>query len=352
MTAFLAAVAVMASSCGDDVDTTQDRREVRTSFAGFNKRVIERNPAGICRLMTRVAQRQLGSIGHGGPSSCKEDVREFLKSIEDDPSSRPVRPRIVRMSIDGDRATVIADYKPDDDAGAFVFEKEDGRWKLGLVFSVTETAPEDLGTSVKGLPPLGAEDVSGPRAVTRPVRMEERAGDCPPVEVAEAEVLGGCEVIVDRSKVRFRLKTLFADSAFATCEMSFTMHVDSAGRVGIGDPLIDYSFDFSSGPCGDIQACWTRLTGEAPERDKRPWRGRIRSTPDGRHVAEIGLCFDSCAGRLQGLATIPMTRDGRGWRLDADDVPVGRSGLSIGGTWRLTPDRLRISSASNSQASS
>jgi hypothetical protein len=348
----MATVAIMASSCGDDGDTAEDRREIRAAFAGLNKRVAERDLVGICRSMARSAQRQVGSIGHGEPSTCENDVRKFLKSIEDDPRSRPIRPRIARMSIDGDRATVIADYEPGDDAGAFRFEREDGRWKLGLVFSTTATAPYDLGTTVKGLPSLGVEDTLGPRLTTLPVSAEGRAGGCSPVDAEGLELFGGCELTVDSSKVRFRLKTLFGDSPFATCEVSFTMHVDSAGRIGLGNPGIGYSSGISGGPCGDIQACRTRSSGPSPWNYKRPWRGRIRSTADRQLVAEIDLCFDSCAGRLQGRTTIPMTRGGRGWRLEADDVPVGRSGLSVGGTWPLTPDRLRIASPPNPQASS
>jgi hypothetical protein len=344
---FMATVVAMASSCGGaNGDTAQERNEIRASFATLNERLVERDPVGICRWMTRVAQRQIGSIGHQAPTSCTKDVREFLRS-----ERRPVHPRIDGISIDGDRAIVVAGYDADQ-AGAFVFEEEADRWKLGTVFSTTATAPDDLGTPVEGLPSIGAEEAAGPRSMTLPVHAEGRGAHCRAVEVKELEVRGGCELVANALKARFRLKTLFGDSWFATCKLSFTMRVDGAGRIGVDEASIEQALGAVEGPCGDIQRCRIRSTGETPWEYNRPWRGRIRSTSDARLIAEIDLCFDSCAGRLQGRTAIPMTRDERGWRLEAADAAVGRSGLSVSGTWRLTPDWLRIANPPNRQASS
>lgn len=343
------AAIVLLPACGDERDPEQDRREIRTSLATLVRLAEARDAAGVCKWLAPVAQRQLGSVGHVTPTTCRPDTARFFEEIDKDPNTRSVDPRITRIELDGDRAKAVADYGGGQ-AGALVFRRHDGRWKLATVYSVTRSAPDALGTPVRGLPSVGVATTMGPRPTTRPVTASAGGKPCPAVSVEETEVRGGCRLSIREARLALRLRSPLGDTPFATCIADLDLHVADDGEATVDVGRVDVALPGPGGPCGDITSCYS-LGGDPNNVYNVPWRGRIRARSDGSMVAEIEACFDSCAGRLQGLLTVPMSRAQRGWRLRADSAPIGRSGLSVSGDWTLAPGRLQLARAASERPS-
>lgn len=340
--ALAVAAAVVFASCGQSRDTAQDRREIRGSLASLHKSIERQDAAEVCRLLTRLAREQVGRIGHSLPKECLKDVRRFMLSVEGDPTARPVDPRIATIYLDGDRATVVVAYDARA-AGAFAMAKEDGVWKLASVFSATRTTTKSNGTPIPRLQTVSVAAVAGAASRGRPVRVtDEDMSPCPAIVVGQLTAHGGC-VVRGRGEVEFRLKTLFGDTHFATCDMDFEMNVDGVGRLSVDEVDNDRRPQDEHSACNDIEQC------QRPEDDDLtiPWRGRLLEA-DGRLVADLAACFDTCAGRLQGTTRLRVTRTADGYRVRSARSVVGRSGLSIGGSVTLTPDALRVHADSRS----
>ena len=336
----VAVVGMAIAGCGDDGgDEARDRKEVVASFATINGHLSERDVEATCRWLTPTAQYQVGAVGHRLPTSCRRDVRDFFKSVG---RRGQADPRISNVSVDGDRATVVASYEGER-SGAFVFEESGGRWKLGSIFSVTATSPVDLGTPIPKLPFLDPEAVAGPAAEASPVSIGGREGPCSRLEFPNRHTVGGgCELTAVPATIRLRLRSLFGTSLFGDCTVAFTMKVAASGRVGVDDGGVGYGSDLSKqSGCGDMDRCRVRLPDN--EGPRLPWQGQIWKRANGRVGVELALCFDSCAGRLQGRTHMEMVRGKRGWLLRAADSPVGRSGLSLDGTWRLETEQRDLS---------
>jgi hypothetical protein len=341
----LVSLAMLACGGDDGVDTSRDRADIRRSLDKFQAHLAAGNIAAVCRQMTPTAKAQVGVSGHGLMESCRKDVRQFMHAIGR--SGRPVAPELTGIVLDGDRASAIVRYDPDR-TGAFVFKRTPNGWKLASVFSATATSPVDLGSPIPGVPSIGIATALGPAPKLLPVSASEPQAPCPAVEASSARASGGCRIEFAPATARLRLRTLFGNAHFANCVLRFVGRVGPSGKLTIDSVMVSDG-RVGGDACGDIQPCVPRVTDSHMGQPRLPWRGTIGGSQDGDIVAQVALCFDTCAGRLQGHTEMRLTRVIGGWAMRAIDAPVGRSGLSLDGTWRGTTAplmHLRVARAS------
>jgi hypothetical protein len=345
MTSVVAVAAIAA--CGSENEERsprQDRQDVRAAFAELRAALADRDPNRACAEVSEATGRQAGSTGHLRPTACSRDMRKLFASV-DGPGSggRAVRPRVDEIALDGERAVVVADFGHDA-TGAFPFLREDGEWRLDSLYGHTATAVYPMGTPVPGIGVLSKREAYGPRLGGAPAAVRNEGRRCTALTVGELEARGGCRATTDTGPVRFRLRTLVADGRFADCYLKFTVRLSGAGELAIDDIQVSYTKVDTA--CGDIRECQLEAKqppGEIPARGV-PWQGRLRATASGLR-AEVGACFETCAGRFEGGLRLALRRDERGWQLVARDAGVGRSGFQLSGRWRLRPDGLEISPA-------
>lgn len=169
----------------------------------------------------------------------------------------------------------------------------------------------------------GAVSVSGPSA--------NGEGRCPPVRVLGPErVKGGCVAEAGGSYLQLDVKTMLGGFEFSSCFLNFYLHVDGSGRF----VTQDVKFNGRS-PCNDAAGC---STDEATI----PWRGRFVRTAGGKLEARIDMCLDTCLGRFEGPLVLGVRPTATGWRLRADQAPVGMSGWEFDGHLDIREKDLRI----------
>ena len=115
--AALAAVAI-AAGCGNSQKST-DEADVRQVVEGFYTALENRDGKRACAALTEEARREPGSIDQSG-RPCEEALVEMFGG--------PPRPRIARVEVDGNEATV--QLTDGGEGGTATLVKEDGRWQL------------------------------------------------------------------------------------------------------------------------------------------------------------------------------------------------------------------------------
>lgn len=106
------------SACGDDqaggsdssagkngapADASSEEQAVYDTYARFVNDIYSGNAAGACQAMTPRIRKQMRTLGVGQPT-CERQVSLVL----DTDSKKVLRPRIVRLSMNGDKALAKA----------------------------------------------------------------------------------------------------------------------------------------------------------------------------------------------------------------------------------------------------
>lgn len=191
-----------------------------------------------------------------------------------------------------------------------------------------------LAVAGMGAVPSGAAERA--EVTVAAVQAGERV-PCGEVQIRGLSLEGGCELWTSEAEVELQTLNLFGDHDFATCSLAFRMHVGGNGELGVADVSINASPGPAGAACGDILACRRSFEGEESWEEKLPWRGRIVADGDGALTAEIDACFDTCAGRFEGVTRLTVVDGPRGLRLGTRRAALGLSGLEIGGRWGLEP---------------
>lgn len=124
----LAAMAAGVAGCG-----SSDEDQVRGVFADLQDAFVARDYDELCAVTTADAQNHIGQIGHEPPSgNCKLEMRRLVGMARANPVE-PAMPQIVRLSVDGDRATAIIATKTGSQTRV-PFAKEDGDWKVDALY--------------------------------------------------------------------------------------------------------------------------------------------------------------------------------------------------------------------------
>lgn len=138
LAAALAIAVVGVAACGSDdgadgsngQTASGDEQEIKAVYAKMTDSVYAGKSKVACTTMSRSAAREFGasftnSTGGGdvanGCEAAMDYVHETIRNNN--------RPRIVRLKIDGDRATAYAKTK-NSDAYPIPFVKEDGEWRI------------------------------------------------------------------------------------------------------------------------------------------------------------------------------------------------------------------------------
>jgi hypothetical protein len=176
------------------------------------------------------------------------------------------------------------------------------------------------------------------------VAKGDRLAPCREAKVRGLDALGGCELTVSETPMRFTVVSVFGDQPFAHCPLSYRMRIGPTGSLVLSDIATSQFTGDVHGPCGDTLAC--RRDVQGPDEDKLPWTGKLSASNDGSLHADIDACFDTCLGRFEGNARLDFEQLPNGvWRMRATLVPVGTSGMEIAGSWSLRPTfggRLKI----------
>lgn len=143
--AVVVSVAVAGGAgCGSDDDGNSDaRKDVRAVYGQLQSRFEARDSQGVCARISKAAKRQVGSLGHAQPTTCARDVRQLFKWIKRDEASAGTPRKLVRIAVDGDEASGMAQVTATAQ-GRIVFVKEDGEWKLDNFFGITAPPPPDM----------------------------------------------------------------------------------------------------------------------------------------------------------------------------------------------------------------
>lgn len=134
-----------ASSASNDPDpsgTTQQvaqtgspEQRIRTAYAAFVEGFYKKDPATICEGMTTAAQEKFGkqfaASNKRGDASCESQMRLLINSAE---SFSKNKPTIVKLKVNGDKATIGAKTKNSDTYNV-PYAKEDGVWRVSGGFA-------------------------------------------------------------------------------------------------------------------------------------------------------------------------------------------------------------------------
>ena len=121
-----------AAGCGDGVES--DEEQIRGVFAEVQEAFAARDYDALCSATTVAAQRHVGYAGHEPPETCRRDMRQLVTMVRENPAGPAgVRPRLVSVEVDGDRALAVMQV------GAAAptrlpFAKEDGDWKADAMY--------------------------------------------------------------------------------------------------------------------------------------------------------------------------------------------------------------------------
>ncbi len=168
---------------------------------------------------------------------------------------------------------------------------------------------------------------------------------CGEVDTAGPFVTGGCVVTAHDFTTDVSVRTPLGEMPFGTCSFTFDLHVAGDGeiwveRIGIG----------GASPCNDLQPCAPAKvlarqdspTDRTPPAQVTPWRGQLEAGANGRPVAAIDMCFDSCLGRYRGPTRLTLTQDGGDQALAARKAGVGVTGLALTADYALTGAQLAL----------
>jgi len=134
LAALLLVAAAASAGCGEQDE--DQRTAVRDAFADLSGALARDDLASACVSMTPAAANHIGSLAHGSPRGCERDLRRLFRlTRRTDPASRR-RLRLVRLTVDGDTAKVLA-ANGEGWTAALPFVRVEGEWKANRLFAVT-----------------------------------------------------------------------------------------------------------------------------------------------------------------------------------------------------------------------
>lgn len=110
-----------------DAGDPEAEREIRALYAELADAFYGNDPEGLCSLLTKSAQQQLGALSEP-PTTCVNRAREIIEQNQKG-SPGGGRPRIVSLTVNGDRARALA-KAPRTLRYPVPFVKVDGTWKV------------------------------------------------------------------------------------------------------------------------------------------------------------------------------------------------------------------------------
>jgi hypothetical protein len=121
------AVLVLAfAGCG-----ASDEDQIRTAYGDLQSAFEARDYEELCAVTTTDAHRHIGQIGHLKSENCLRDMRRVVTMVRDAPVGSG-SPRIVRLRVDGDRATAV--IVAGGSRARLPFAKEDDDWKVDALY--------------------------------------------------------------------------------------------------------------------------------------------------------------------------------------------------------------------------
>lgn len=313
------ALALSTAGCGGDGQASDDPA---TAVHALQSAFASRNLGAICRRMTPAAHKEVGSVAHGVPTTCRADLQRAFGVIErGGPWGR--KPAIVRIDEDGDRATVVLTNR-DGWRGEVPMVEQGGVWKLAAFFGAGQAAADAFYAAAADSPFPAASD-------GRPVEFVDGDGrPCGELSKARAlRPLGSCALSVPEQTLPLRMLTPFGAFKFGDCSLEYRLHVDGQGRTWTNEWNIDGS---SQTGCADVEECF--------DQEKLPWKGRLVDDGRGGFLHRVHACVRTCIGMFVGDIVTRLVRHGRGWRIE----PSGRdaTGLRFDDDLRVTEHGLDI----------
>lgn len=310
------ALGVVTAGC-----QSNDRGQIAGMLLEMRDAYVQRDYASACTHMTRAAQRAIGYVGHGRPTTCKKDMSQRMRAdvlSKGDLSALEIQ--AIEIDDDSARADVAIGSRG---TVSTRFAREEGEWKLDSLLGARGPTRPPPRTLPSGPSPGPAVEVSpdGARRV------------CPPLHVGKINASGGCELLGTGLMTLTTLNVL-GDRRYARCPVTFTVLMNAEGQIVFNVVDMGVSPD-TADVCGDIVAC-RNSDGEG-----YLWQGRVVAQSDGTlHARVPNFCFDTCIGRFGGQVTFDalMDRAGR-LHLSVNSTSLGASGLLLTGRWRLAPTR-------------
>lgn len=358
--AVIAATALLAawhSGCGDEDD--QDPASPVAAAPTLEEpsperavaRVVRRMQAafaagdlgGVCEYLSEKAKLQVGTAGHGTPSTCRYDVARWLPTLReggfyDDDTD------VVAVELVGDRAvaTVAKDLRHQVDV---YFRRIDGAWRLETFFGEPDQRARNY--------PGEVEQGAFPPAVGPPVLASDARGNpCPRLDAAAfPRVSGGCTFSVSTPRAAtLTVATAVGELDLSDCLIHYQARVDAQGRTWIDRFAIDRDVgEFNA--CGDVYSCLMDADVDNPaDTSQIPIRGRLVSTGGAGFVHKIDICVASCLGYFVGRLDITFVHGSRGWRAEAADASVGRSGLRFDTPFEVETRGLQLRAGAEAPA--
>jgi hypothetical protein len=277
-----AAGVVAASGCGNE---PTEAERVESVVLDMQDAYAEGDFRRLCESVTRKAWEEVGRTAHEYPWVCRRDLARAGGYIERTRAAGYSRmPAVEVGDVDGDRATVIADFGHGP-ARKVEFVKRAGSWKLNNFFGVT-TGGAPLATA----PPL-------------------RPGSHVDVSRTDGVRCGGVRPAGPMLR------------GYPT-----TLRLNDLGRIWIDELKTSGAI-----ACNDVELCRANFV-------HRPWVGQI----DDDMRARINVCLATCIGEFRDQLVLDLERERSRWRLVARDEVVGPGGWEIDGKWRLSAATLSV----------
>lgn len=103
-----------------------EEQEIRALFANMRQAIAATDGARACALMARLSQQTFVRIAQNGQKTCAQGFEEAFA----DGTAEDLDPKLVRVEIQGPRATVYARAKTSKQLQQAPFVKEGGSWKV------------------------------------------------------------------------------------------------------------------------------------------------------------------------------------------------------------------------------
>ncbi len=298
--AIVAVLALLPTACGDD-----PQPEIEAVFDRAATAFADRDARTLCRLLSPRGKLLVGSSGHEErPLNCRQDVRRFIDATL--PYRAGPRPEIVDVAETDDGRASAHVRLPSGATVTLPFtESSGGDWQLDGFFDASLSLlqavnyPEANRLTVAPDPaPPDADNVT-----VRDGRTSRRP--CPNVIMDANEyplVSGGCVLEVKAEAIGMSVWGPFGVLPYGDCEVSYALHVDSAGRAWLTDFLV-----MGRNPCVDTVACYDR------DKQNIPWAATITRTGDDRlRIRLDDICLDTCMGRFRGRWDMELVQQPQG----------------------------------------
>jgi hypothetical protein len=123
------------TACGGD-----DESHIRAAIDEIRQAYLAQDYGAVCSQMSEAARMQAGSIGHGPRLPCERGMRRNMSATILSPGD-VVEPKVERIEIEGDHATVLAKLGGRS-MGTVRLVKRHGEWKLAQLFGTSGRATQ------------------------------------------------------------------------------------------------------------------------------------------------------------------------------------------------------------------